>query len=73
MNLYHPISRESLVGSQREGAVAPNIRDGGLVNPPLIQSIQCSDVFDDFDEAASPVLVVIAAVEENLSFSTYLS
>ena len=73
VDLHHPVSSESIVGRQIEGVIAPRSRDGGLVNPILIQVIEGSGIFDDFEEAAFPFLAVFAAVKESLSFSAYLS
>ncbi len=73
VHLHHPISRNSLIGRLGEDLIAPNFRDGVLVNPTLIQETNGSGVFDDFEEATFPFLAALAAIKEDLGFSAYLS
>ena len=73
MHLHGPISGKCIVGRQGEGLVAPNLREGVLVNPTLIHEINASGIFDDFEEAAFPLPARLIALNEGLSFSAYLS
>lgn len=72
MHLHHAVG-ESLVGRQKEGLILPNLGDRVLIHPTLIQDINGSDAFDDFEEATFPFLAVFATIEEDLGFSAYLS
>lgn len=56
-----------------DGPIAPNFRDGALVDPTLIQYVNGSDNFDDFEEATFPFLAVFGAIKEDLGFGACLS
>jgi len=73
MHLHHPIGGKSLIGGQIDGLIAPDFRAGVLANPTLVQEINGSGVFDDFEEVMFPFLAVFAAIKKELGFSAYLS
>lgn len=68
MHLHHAVRGENLARRDTEGLICPDFGLGALVNPSLVLNIKVDGVFDDFDEAKS-----LAAVEEDLGLSAYLS